>query len=480
MKIAMVASEANPFAKTGGLGDVVYSLAKELTVLGQDVIIVLPFYSSIKDKLDTLPGEVTSYFVSMSWRKEKATIYRTYVDGITYYLIANDHYFGRRVMYGEYDDGERFAFFTLAATALFENIDFKPDIVHVHDWQAGMLPVLLKEKESQNEFLKDTKSILTIHNPAFQGLFPKTILGDFYGLPDSLYDSGKVRFNDQVSTLKSAIVYADKIITVSPTHAQELLTNDGGKGLDSILRLREWDFTGILNGVDYLEFNPETDDYIYIPYSVSDFKSGKDKNKAALLHSMHLKDTGKPLVGLVSRLTWQKGTDLIFAMAYELANKGCNLCILGSGEYQIEQQLEKLRATYPDTVGIYIGYNDDLAHKIYAASDLFLMPSLFEPCGIGQMIAQRYGSLPIVRRTGGLKDSVICFDGNNEDKANGFGFDDYDPAEAVKTADYAYETWFNLETRKKLMKNAMETDNSWRKSALKYLEVYHSLVPEDK
>ncbi len=478
MKIAMVASEANPFAKTGGLGDVVYSLSKELTILGEEVIIVLPFYSFIKDKLDTMPGEVTSYFVSMSWRKEKATIYRTYVDGITYYFIANDHYFGRKVMYGEYDDGERFAFFTMATKDLFKNINFTPDIIHVHDWQAGMLPVLIKEEN--DPYFKETKHVLTIHNPAFQGLFPKTILGDFYNLPDSLFDSGKVRFNDQVSTLKSAIIYADKIVTFSPTHCAELLTNDGGKGLDQVLRLREDDFVGILNGVDYLEFNPENDEYIYFPYNESNFKENKDKNKALLLKSMHLKETGKPLIGLVSRLTWQKGSDLIFAMCYEMANRGCNIVILGSGEYQIEQQLEKLRATYPDIVGIYIGYSDELAHKIYASSDFFLMPSLFEPCGISQMISQRYGTLPIVRRTGGLKDSVIPYNGNNENEANGFGFDNYDPKDAVSTMNFAYDTWFNLDLRKSLMHNAMTTDNSWRKSTLKYLELYHSLVGEDK
>lgn len=476
MKIAMVSSEANPFIKTGGLGDVVYSLAKELTILGEEVFVILPFYKSIKNKINVPISKTASFHVRMSWRTEEAIIYHTYVNGISYFLIDNEHYFGRNVIYGEYDDGERFAFFTLAARKMFEVIKLKPDIIHIHDWQPGMLPVLVKEDTDPNNYLKDVKFVLTIHNPAFQGLYSKVVLGDFYGLPDTLFDNGKVRFKEQVSTLKSAIIYSDKITTVSPTHREELLTPEGGMGLEQVLRLREWDFIGILNGVDYLEFNPKEDDYIVAPYDINDFRKQKLENRKNLLNSMHLDDTGKPLFGIVSRLTWQKGMDLFFAMAYELANRECNIVILGSGEYFVEQRCEELRAKYPKTVGIYIGYNDELAHKIYAACDFFLMPSLFEPCGIGQMIAQRYGALPIVRRTGGLKDSVINYDGTNEDRADGFGFDAYDTYEAVRTAVYAYDTWWNLPVRKKLMENAMKVDHSWQRSATEYEKVYQTLL----
>ncbi len=474
MKIAMIASEAVPFAKTGGLGDVVYSLSKELNELGEETVIVLPFYKSVHAKIKGKLTKVTSFTVAMSWRRETATIYKTICDGITYYLIENAHYFDRDVLYGEYDDGERFAFFTMACNDLFPEIEFKPDIIHVHDWQAGMLPVLIKEQH--RDFYDDTKLVFTIHNPAFQGLFPKIVLGDFYNLPDSLFDNGQVRFKDQVSTMKAAIIYADKITTVSPSHARELLTPEGGQGLDQILRLREWDFCGFLNGVDYKEFDPEHDDIIAKKYNAKTFYEGKAANKAALLRSMHLTDSGKPLFGVVSRLTWQKGIDLLFAMCYEMANRGCNIVILGSGEYAVEQRMEQLRATYPDIVGIYIGYNDDLAHQVYAASDFFFMPSLFEPCGIGQMIAQRYGALPIVRRTGGLRDSVINYDGSNKDKADGFGFDTYNPQDAVNTAIYAYDNWWNVTLRKKLMKNAMTVDHSWRQSATLYLGLYKSIV----
>lgn len=475
MKIAMVASEANPFIKTGGLGDVVYSLSKEEVNLNQEVSIIIPFYKALQNKIEIPLKKVADYIVTMSWRREPCEVFSTIVDGITYFFIKNDRYFSRDVIYGEYDDGERFAFFTLASKMLFKEINYLPDIIHIHDWQVGMLPVLVKESYDMNEYLKNVKFMLTIHNPVFQGLYNKIILGDFYNLPDSIFDNGKVRFKEQVSTLKAAIIYCDKITTVSPTHREELLTSEGGMGLDQILKLREYDFIGILNGIDYKEFDPSKDEYINYKYDDSNFLKQKEMNKNELLKSMHLRNSGQPLFGMVSRLTWQKGMDLFFAMAYELAKKGCNLVILGSGEYQAEQELETLRARYPDTVGIYIGYNNALAHQIYASSDFFLMPSLFEPCGIGQMIAERYGALPIVRLTGGLKDSVINYDGNNEDVSNGYGFANYTSYDAVMTANYAFDTYWNLPLRKKLMLNALKTDNSWSKSAEIYIKLYKNL-----
>ena len=477
MKIIMVASESRPYCKTGGLADVVYSLSKELAVQGEEVSIILPYYDTIARSLpkDKLKKEV-SFNTHMSWRQQSVDVYSTVCDGITFYFIENQQYFERGHVYGDFDDGERFAFFTNAAKELIIAKKMRPDIIHVHDWQAGMLPCLMKvDPLNQKKFAK-TKYVFTIHNPAFQGLMPRFTLGDFYNLTDELFDNGAVRFKDQVSTLKAGIVYSDKITTVSPTHHLELLTPEGGMGLDGVLRYREWDFSGILNGIDYLEFNPEDDKVIAMQYTAKTLVSGKKANKEALCKEFGLKNKQAPLYSLVTRITWQKGFDIIFPAVEELINRGANIIMLGSGEYDYEQKWEDIRRRYPEQVGLYIGYSDPLAHKIYAASDFFIMPSLFEPCGLGQMIAQRYGTLPIVRRTGGLKDSVICYDGNNAETSNGFGFDAYSVYEMKRTSHYAFDVYQDKKLLHQLMKNAMLTDNSWQKSTQEYLALYKQLV----
>lgn len=476
MRIVMVASEAKPFCKTGGLADVSYSLSKELTVMGEEVSIILPFYETIRARLNPTVRLIEHFIVSMSWRREEARVYISYADGITYYFIENAHYFDRPNLYGDDDDGERFAFFTLAAKELLYRLKNKPDIIHIHDWQPGMLPCLIKEDVYASDYFKKTKFLLTIHNPAFQGFLDRSALHELYNLPDYLFDDGQVRFEGRVSTLKSAITYADLITTVSPTHRAELLTPEGGKGLDNVLRLREWDFLGILNGIDYLEFDPSHDEQIPYQFNLTNCYKQKEENRKALLKELNIVDYGQPLYSMVTRITWQKGFDLVFPAVEELANRGCNIVILGSGERGYELRWEELRSKYPDKIAIYIGYNDSLAHRIYAASDFFMMPSLFEPCGLGQMIAQRYGALPIVRRTGGLKDSVINYDGTNEEVSNGFGFDAYNDWEMTRTCIYAYDAWCNKPLMKKLVKNAMKTDNSWTKSAKEYKKAYKTAL----
>ena len=473
----MVASEARPFCKTGGLADVVYSLSKELVKMGEDVCIFLPFYDSIRRQIsEKALKKAASFKTHMSWRKQNVDVYQLVSEGINYYFIENQQYFERGHIYGDFDDGERFAFFTMAVKQFMLTKRMYPNIIHVHDWQAGMLPCLLRVDDECREKFAKTKFVFTIHNPAFQGLMPKFTLGDFYNLTDEYYDNGSVRFKDQVSTLKAGIVYANKITTVSPTHHLELLTPEGGMGLDQVLRYREWDFSGILNGIDYLEFNPNEDKQIAKPYSEKNLVSGKKANKEALMNQYGLKNTKGPLFSLVTRITWQKGFDIIFPAVEELIRRGASIFMLGSGEHQYEQKWEELRSRYPDRVGIFIGYSDNLAHKVYAASDFFIMPSLFEPCGLGQMIAQRYGTLPIVRRTGGLKDSVICYDGSNAETSNGFGFDAYSIYEMNRTAQYAYDIYENKKILHQLMKNAMVTDNSWLKSTLEYIKLYKALV----
>ena len=477
MKIVMVASEARPFCKTGGLADVVYSLSRELVKMGQEVSIILPFYDSIRRQIsEKALKKAASFKTHMSWRKQDVDVYQIMTEGINYYLVENRQYFERGHIYGDFDDGERFGFFVMAAKEFMLTKKLYPNIIHVHDWQAGMLPCVLRvDDECRGKFAK-TKFVFTIHNPAFQGLMPKFTLGDFYNLTDEYFDNGSVRFKDQVSTLKAGIVYSDKITTVSPTHHLELLTPEGGMGLDGVLRYREWDFLGIINGIDYGEFNPENDPQIAKSFTASNLVSGKKANKKALCYEYGLSNPQAPLYSLVTRITWQKGFDIIFPAVEELIARGANIFMLGSGEHQYEQRWEELKRRYPNRIGLFIGYSDNLAHKVYAASDFFIMPSLFEPCGLGQMIAQRYGTLPIVRRTGGLKDSVICYDGSNAETSNGFGFDAYSAYEMSRTAHYAYDVYNDKKLLHQLMKNAMKTDNSWLKSTTQYIKLYEMLV----
>lgn len=474
MHITFIASEANPFIKTGGLADVVYSLGAEFASLEHEVDIIIPFYSKIKDNITMSVTYLGSFQVDMGWRKIETKICKIRYRNINYYLIENDRYFARRSVYGEQDDGERFAYFSIASLEVVMKYNIKPDIVHVHDWQVGMIPCLMKTK--YKDYFANSKSVLTVHNPAFQGTYPREFILDIYSLPPEIYDEGSIRLNNNVSTLKAAIMYADKITTVSPTHRIELLTSEGGMGLEGAFRLREYDFVGILNGIDYNEFSPEIDKNIPATYNIDDFYSAKQIDKEALLRRFGLSNLGLPVFGIVSRLTWQKGIDLVIPMIRNLVHKGCHFVVLGSGEYELEQQFEQLIREFPYNVGIYIGYNDEIAHLIYAGSDFFLMPSLFEPCGLSQMISQRYGTLPIVRQTGGLKDSVICYDNNNADKANGFGFAPNSIEEFIKTVSFAFDVYWNLPLRKHLMKNALNTDNSWIKSAEQYLKLYREVT----
>lgn len=479
MKIVMVASESRPYCKTGGLADVVYSLSKELVKSGQEVSVILPLYDILTPPFAASKLALAATFkMHMSWRKQTVNVFHILYEDINYYFIQNKQYFERGHIYGDFDDGERFGFFTMAAKEFIFVKHLHPDIIHVHDWQAGMLPCLIKIDDQGIEKYGHVKFVFTIHNPAFQGLMPKLSLGDFYNLTDELFDNGAVRFNDQVSTIKAGIVFADKIVTVSPTHRLELLTPQGGMGLDSVLRFREWDFSGILNGIDYSEFNPEEDALIVKPFGANNVLGGKKTNRQALCERLGLKNRPGPLFSMVTRITWQKGFDILFNGLEQLLSKGANFVILGNGEKQYEAQITQLKNRFPAQVALYFGYSDPLAHLIYAASDFFIMPSLFEPCGLGQMIAQRYGALPIVRRTGGLRDSVIVYNGTNSDEANGFGFDAYNANELARTVLYALEVYQDKTTFNQLTKNALKTNNSWTKSTLEYLNLYQLLIQQ--
>ena len=471
----MIASEANPLVKSGGLADVVYALSKELNKQGQETIILLPYYQKIKGM--NLNVEYLGCFnVFMSWRQQYCGICKTLIDGITYYLIDNEQYFNRPSLYSYDDDGERFAFLALASIEVLKFINFKPDIIHVHDWQSAIVPCLIKEKYRYDEFFNNTHYVLTIHNPAFKGYLDKYFLNNFFGLSDELFDNGRVRFDNQVSTLKAGIVYSDKITTVSPTHRNELLDPLSEFKFSYVLELRYNDFVGIVNGIDTDEFNPATDTKIAKTYTPSAFLKGKEANKKALLDEFHLPRTDGPVYGLVSRLTWQKGIDLILANVEHLVHAGATLVVLGSGEGELENAFQRLRDTYPNNVGIYIGYNDALAHKVYAGSDFFLMPSLFEPCGIGQLIAMRYGTLPIVRETGGLCDTVYGYNNMNLKFANGFRFTDYKVEGLRGCINHSLQVYYEKDNFKALVKNALNNDVSWKKSTEQYIDLYRKAM----
>ena len=475
MKIAVFASESNPFCKTGGLADVAFSLSNSFAKGGNEVIFGLPYYKNLKLG-KRKPKEIGSFNVILSWRRQEARVYRLEEGGITYYLLGNDYYFGRDALYGYQDDNERFAFFALACKNLLKFLSFHADIVHVHDWQAAMLPCLIKEGEKNDPFYSKMKFVLTIHNPAFKGLMDRFYLHDYFNLDDELFFSGKVRFDEMVSTLKSGIIYADKITTVSPTHRDEILWNDGGHRLDGVLKLRERDFVGILNGIDVEEWNPSTDQNIVKNYDAKSFEHAHALNRKDLLEHFHLLDQGGPVYGIVSRLSWQKGIDLIIDVFSQKCQENCNLVILGSGEYDLERKCEELRARFPEKCGIYIGYNDSLAHKIYAGIDFFLMPSLFEPCGISQMISHRYGALPIVRYTGGLRDTVEGYLGDNENTADGIGFNDYNDSGLGYGILMSNSLYSNKTSLQKCQENALKRDHSWNKSAKAYLALFESIV----
>lgn len=475
MRIAMVASEINPLVKTGGLADVIYALSQELRKVGDDVICVLPFYKKIAASGKCDYRYIGSFDVAMGWRRQSAQIYSAKVNGLPFYMVGNDYYFGRDGVYGYDDDGERFAFFTLAAQGLFGFIDFTPDIVHVHDWQSGMLPVLLKIASKDDPRFARTHTVLTIHNPAFKGYLGREALDDLYNLPLELYDNGSVRFEGMVSTLKAGIVYSDKITTVSPEHAKELLTPELSQGLNGVLEYRRNDFFGIVNGIDEEEWDSATDKRLAANFTLKNFISGKAGNRKKLCEIAGLKDNGGPMFGLVSRLTYQKGIDLCIAVGRGVLERGGMMVFLGSGEYELEQGLKRLAADFPETCSVYIGYSDDRAHLIYAASDFFLMPSLFEPCGIGQMVAERYGALPIARDTGGLHDTIVSYNGSNEDEADGFLFRDYDYGGLNYGVHEAERVFRDKAVFRAMQKNAIRADHGWASSAHLYRGMYLEL-----
>ena len=471
MKILFVGSEATPFSKTGGLADVLGSLPKELNKLGVDARVVLPKHMWTKEKFNDVLEPVCNYRVSVGPKEEYAGIESTVYEGVTFYFIDNEYYFGyRNTLYGHYDDGERYGFFCNAVLQMLEEIDFYPEVLHTHDWQAGLIPYLYQKKFSHKEKYQGIKTVHTIHNIAYQGRFSKDLMPYL-----NVEYSSDLEFDNVINYLKTALVTADYVTTVSETYATEILHDFFGYGMQNVLRERTESLGGIVNGIDYDDFNPKTDKKIEYNYSLYNYLKGKEANKKALREYHGLEDNKKPVIGIVSRLADQKGFDLIGDVIEGLVAKGdIQLVLLGSGDPGIEGFYNDLHSRYPKQVGVYIGYSDEMARKVYAGSDMFLMPSRFEPCGLAQLISLKYGTVPIIRKTGGLRDTIEIYNKYNGE-GTGFGFENYDSGDMLYAINNALEVYGDQKSWKQLVKRGMQQDFSWQESAKKYIELYKKL-----
>lgn len=473
--ILMLSSEVAPFAKSGGLGDVLGSLPESLSGLGHDVRVIMPKYGCIPEKWTSQMEYLFYIYVPVGWRNKYCGVFKIEKNNTTYYFIDNEYYFGDNCIY-RWDDLERFAFFAKAGLEILKNLDFKPDVIHCHDWQAGIVPVLLDAYYKRDPFYSEIKTVFTIHNLKYQGMYSIDAVKDFFSLDDSYFTDDKLEFHGCANLLKAGIVYSDFVTTVSPTYAEEIKTPEGGEKLDGLLFARRDSLFGILNGIDYDEYNPKKDPYIYKKYSKTSLTEGKKENKMALQEELGLKVDGeKAMIGIVSRLVGQKGLDIISEAMNSILSLDVQLVILGTGEEKYENMFRHYAYTNPDKVSANITFSNELAHKIYAACDFFLMPSLFEPCGLSQIISMAYGTLPIVRETGGLKDTVTPYN-EFEDTGCGFSFFPPEAHDMVFTINRALGFFGDKKTLKKLTKRAMEQDFSWTESAHKYEELYFRLI----
>lgn len=479
MKVLYVTSECWPFAKTGGLGDVAYALPKELKKEGVDVRVILPKYSTMPNYLKEKLREIAVFNVKVGWRNQYCGLLEMELDGVKFYFIDNEYYFKREgeiaYLYGYGDDVERYTFFSNAVLEALAILDFYPEIINMNDWHTGMIPLILKEKYNGLEKYKDIKTVYTIHNLQYQGVFLNNVLGDVLDLPYKYLENGDVEYYGGVSFMKSGIVYSDKVTTVSPTYTNEIQTEFYGESLDGLLRANSYKLKGILNGIDYDLNNPKTDKDIFINYDI-DTIDKKIENKLHLQKMLGLEvNPDIPLVGIVSRLVSQKGLDLISYIMPEIMRENIQMVILGTGEHQYQSMFNYYASIYPNKVSANITFDSALAQQIYASSDMFLMPSLFEPCGIGQMLAMRYGTLPIVRETGGLKDTVNPYN-KFTGEGNGFSFKNYNAHEMLYCIQRAMELYKDKDKWRRLVINAMNTDSSWKKSAMEYIKTYHEML----
>ncbi|MDB1863749.1 glycogen synthase GlgA [Collinsella aerofaciens] len=481
MQIVFASAECAPFVKTGGLGDVAGSLPAALVRAGAEVIVMVPKYATIKDEYKAQMEHFSDFYVSLGWRNEYCGLEKLEHDGVTYMFIDNERYFARDYPYGFFDDGERFAFFSKAITESLQHLPagFECDILHCNDWQTAMAPVFLREFYQGLPLYDRVKTVFSIHNVAFQGQFSDTVMEDILGVAHIPAAASQLRCDAcSINYMLGALRYADAITTVSPTYANEIQTPEFGEGLDGVLRERSYALQGILNGIDVAGFDPATDKRIAANYTVED-RSGKAVCKAKLQEELGLEvRDDRPLMVMVTRLTRQKGLDLVMYALDRILAGGVQVAVLGTGDRDYEDGLRYFQDKYPGTMAARIEFDPALSQRMYAAADMFLMPSKFEPCGLSQIIAMRYGTLPIVRETGGLKDTVIPY---NEftGEGTGFSFSNFNGDEmgdAVFRAARLF--WDNRDAWKQLVTQAMSQDFSWTRSADKYLDLYFFMHPE--
>ncbi len=478
-KILFVASEAVPFVKTGGLADVAGTLPKYFDKERFDVRVIIPKYSCIK--WEYVQKFQYKFNIRMSYCGENKYIgiFELVQDGVTFYFLDNEYYFSG---WGPYTDDvkwdiEKFIFFSKAALSCLTDIGFRPDVIHCHDWQTGLVPVYLKGVFQDNPFYRGIRSVMTIHNLKFQGIYDKKHIQGVSGLSDYFFGPDKLGLYGDANMLKGGITYADKITTVSNSYAQEIKTGFYGEKLEGLLQAREHDLWGIVNGIDYEQFNPETDPHLEKNYTLKNFRREKKRNKLALQKQLGLtQDPSIMMIGIVSRLTDQKGLDLVAYVLDELCQDAIQLVVLGTGTHQYEAMFRHFAWKYPDKVSANIYYSDELSHKIYGGCDAFLMPSLFEPCGLSQLMSLRYGTLPIVRETGGLRDTVQPFN-EYEETGTGFSFRNYNAHEMMATVRYAERIYYDKKILwNRIVDRAMQQDFSWNNSAKQYELLYDQLL----
>ncbi|MGG3560251.1 glycogen synthase GlgA [Neobacillus rhizosphaerae] len=475
MKVLFAVSECGPFAKSGGLADVAGSLPKELKNLGTDVRVILPKYGTISEEYKMEMKKIKEFTVPVGWRNQYCGIEELTHQGVTYYFVDNEYYFKRENLYGYYDDGERFAYFNRAVLETIAQLNFFPDVMHCHDWHTAMIPFLLRTEYYKRKGYGLIKTMFTIHNLQFQGIFPKEVLGDLLGLDYQVFRPNTLEFFGNVNFMKGALVAADKITTVSPTYKEEIQTPVFGEKLDGLLRERNEDLLGILNGIDEDFYNPAEDELIYQTYTANNHQK-KSINKSEIQKRFDLPQSSRtPLLVMISRLTKQKGLDLVKCVLRDLLQEDIQIIILGTGDYEYEEHLRHAARIYPEKLKVHTGFNEELAHKLYAAADIFLMPSLFEPCGLGQLIAMKYGAVPIVRETGGLNDTVNAW---NEftGEGNGFSFKNFNAHDMLYTIQRAISFYHDREVWETIVTQAMKMDNSWAQSAFRYNQLYAELI----